>query len=226
MSLGESMASINSIQVPVETHIENMDAQTSAVKRLRDKEVSNEVNSNLGSRRKLDSDGVSVTPTTEVSTTPGEDSRVQQDTGLSTKAKEVEEDEGISLIIELGDKAIKDKLHIDRGAFLKLLSRSPFDKCHTGKHQFQVSRERVILNILKEKYTPDFLQIKNLEWEGEKWPINCKIAERTPQLKFGIIKIKRVITDKFSLVISKLHMGFFKLLTFGILVYRLYHTIF
>ena len=183
------MASINSIQVPVETHIENMDAQTSAVKRLRDKEVSNEVNSNLGSRRKLDSDGVSVTPTTEVSTTPGEDSRVQQNTGLSTKAKEVEEDEGISLIIELGDKAIKDKLHIDRGAFLKLLSRSPFDKCHTGKHQFQVSRERVILNILKEKYTPDFLQIKYLDWEGEKRPINCKLAERTPQFKFGVIKI-------------------------------------
>ena len=99
---------------------------------------------------------------------------------------EVEE---IALIIELGEKAVSDKLHIDRGTFLELLRRSPFNNKHTGRPQFQISKERVIVNIIDKEDVPDLLRVKYLEMDGEKWPINVKIAERAPNIKFGVIKV-------------------------------------
>ena len=73
--------------------------------------------------------------------------------------QEEAEEEEICMSIELGVKAIEDKLHIDRGTFLELLRRSPFHGCHTGRPQFQVSRKRVLVNILKKEYVQNLVKI-------------------------------------------------------------------
>ena len=169
------------------TNDEIMDAQTSSVKRPNT--VLEDVNNSESVRRRLNTSSEENTHTTGESTTSGEIGSVQQ------RPSEVE-DEDIPFIIELGDKAVRDKFHNDRGAFLQVLSKSPFAHRHSGKPNFHVTKKRVVLNILKKEYSPELLNIKQLVYNGESWPIECKLATKEPQFKYGVIKIHPEVSEE------------------------------
>ena len=108
------------------------------------------------------------------------------------------EKEEISLIIELGEKAVRDNLHLDRGTFLELLKRSPFGACHTGRPQFQITKKRVIVNIKSKEFVPFLLKVDKLVLDDEEWPVTCKLAENAGAVHkiFGVIKIHPSISEK------------------------------
>lgn len=173
---------------------EVMDAQTTSVKRPNEEMDDNnneEETVGLGKgkvgRPRLENQ--QVTP--EGITVPTQEAEATTD--IANEDIEVEDE--ACIIIELGEKAVSDNLHIDRGAFLELLRHSPFNGCHTGKPQFQVTRKRILINLIRKEDLATLLLIDRLELDGENWPIVCKKAERATQLKFGVIKIHPQVSE-------------------------------
>ena len=103
-----------------------------------------------------------------------------QDVGIQNVEPEesvVEDEEldGTTIIMELGEKEIKDKLITCRATFLKILRLSPFEGKHSGMPLLQHTKHRVILNIMKKSDVIPLLEINKLTFEDETWPINWVI---------------------------------------------------
>jgi len=108
--------------------------------------------------------------------------------------EEVEEE--TTVIIELGEKAKKDNLIFNKATLLELLRRSPFNGKFTGVIRPLFTKQSIVVNIIKKRDVDNLLEIKKLEYEGEEWEINCKIAEAAPGLTFGVIKIHPSVSEE------------------------------
>ena len=108
---------------------------------------------------------------------------------LPTKVMDTtDEDDDVCIILQLGEKAITDQLIYCKATILELLRNSPFDGKHSGRPRIQYNKQRIILCIMDKRHVQELIQIRELSFDDESWPITCRVGEKTPHIRFGVLK--------------------------------------